>query len=303
MVTRRRWPGAQPRALVPGGREVALGNVAGRVRIEPVGGGAARWDLTAHAMAIACLRSARMAPSSRRGRNWLGPERLATPRSRCGTLARPQDAPRTLAGDPGAPRPDALAFSADGRRLLTGKIARGITVWDLASGQQERQLGGGDDGVAFVAVTGPDEAIGAGPGVQRWNLAQATSRSLAVGHGHSAQAIAALPDGRSVVSAGFDRTLRVWDAGTGAARAVWMGKETLHDVQVSSDGRWIATCANQIVLRDATTGAIRWSGTRRRLPVSRLPRVRPRRAGAARRDRRGRRASPVCSPTAASPIA
>jgi WD40 repeat protein len=250
---------ALSRALfLPGGQEIALGDVAGGVRIEPVRGGAARWSVAAHAMAIGALA---LSPDGAMLATWAELPRPGAPHDasvKVWALARPQDAPRTLAGDPGAPRPDALAFSPDGRRLLTGQIANGLAVWDLASGQLERRLGG-DDGVAFVAAVGEEEAIGAGPGVQRWNLAQATVRTLAVGHGHSAQAIAALPDGRSVVSAGFDRTLRVWDAGTGSPRAVWPEKEAFRDVQSSPDGRWIATCGRQIVLRDATTGVAKWS--------------------------------------------
>jgi WD40 repeat protein len=70
-----------------------------------------------------------------------------------------------------------VAWSPDGRRLLSGCKDGGIFVWDVAAGRVDRRLGIHPDGAMAVA----------------WS-----------------------PDGRHAASAGLDQTVRIWDTKTGA---------------------------------------------------------------------------------------
>jgi hypothetical protein len=65
----------------------------------------------------------------------------------------------------------AVAFSPDGKTLVSGSSDRTLRVWDVASGQSLRTLQGHSGAVGAVAFS---------------------------------------PDGKSVVSGSFDNTLRVW---------------------------------------------------------------------------------------------
>jgi WD40 repeat protein len=90
----------------------------------------------------------------------------------------------------------AVAFTPDGRTVVSGDQGGAIREWDVASGQAIRQLEGHPE---FMERPGqPFRRIEPRPG-----------------HMGSVVSLAVSPDGRRLVSAGGDRTLRVWELATG----------------------------------------------------------------------------------------
>lgn len=66
------------------------------------------------------------------------------------------------------------------------------------------------------------------------------------------------PDGRRMVSAGVDKTARIWDLKTGQELAVLRGhSDVVQGLAVSEDNRWVATSSRDRTVRiwDAATGA------------------------------------------------
>jgi WD40 repeat protein/uncharacterized caspase-like protein len=112
----------------------------------------------------------------------------------------------------------AVAFSKDGRVILTGSDDRSAILWDTETGKEIRQFKGHTDEIRSVALS-PDAnyaLTGGAAGTARlWDTA--TGREIrrfetpSVGF----HAVALSPDGRLVAAACSDNLARVWNAASG----------------------------------------------------------------------------------------
>lgn len=134
----------------------------------------------------------------------------------------------------------AVAFTPDGTRLLSGGQDARIAVLDAASGEVEGELVGHDKVVNAVAIT-PDGntvvSVSSDRTVRTWDLA--TGRQLAVLDGHR-DAIVALdlsPDGSQALTGGYDGRLRRWDLQRGeCVQEVRSGLKRIAAIAYTSDG-------------------------------------------------------------------
>jgi WD40 repeat protein len=103
-----------------------------------------------------------------------------------------------------------IEFSPDGRALLAETHFSGITIWDVGTGQPIRTLEG--ETFAF-SPDGRALAIGDTAGViQFWDFGAGELLAKIQGHaaGSTIYRLAFTPDGRRLLSAGVDGTLRQW---------------------------------------------------------------------------------------------
>ena len=83
----------------------------------------------------------------------------------------------------------------------------------------------------------------------------ATERLRLTGHTAPIRRCAISPDGSFIVSAAYDRRVRIWDAATGAIRHVLLGHtDGVTDCAVSADGSFIVTSSLDESLRIWDTG-------------------------------------------------
>jgi WD40 repeat protein len=172
------------------------------------------------------------------------------------------------------PTPNRIAFTPDGRYLLTGsdggkhgQVAR----WELATGRRVEptlQHSPGPGWVNGIAVS-PDGAVvytadSQGQVVHRWEAATGKELGLVGPHGDEIWSLALSPDGRRLLTgsayykkAPEGRSARLWDATTGAPIGSPMAHgSVVHGLAFSPDSRTVLTGSSDRTTRlwDAATG-------------------------------------------------
>ncbi len=117
---------------------------------------------------------------------------------------------------------NALAFSPDGARLLSGSDDGTARIWNARSGALERVLRGHDGTIRGVSYSddGRRIATAGSDGTVRVWPAGGGDAVILVGHEGGVDTAAFDASGRRVVSAGDDGTVRVWDAAGGDALVI-----------------------------------------------------------------------------------
>jgi len=167
-----------------------------------------------------------------------------------------------------------VAFSPDGRLVLTGSEDATARLWDEATGLQIRAFTGHTGDVTSVAFSPKDGRFvltGSGDGTARlWDAATGQQIRSFVAHPEgfhytadgsmvdpALTSVAFSPDGRFVLTGSHDNTARLWDATTGQQIRSFEGhRYSVTSVTFSSDGRFVLTGSldDMALLWDAATG-------------------------------------------------
>src|SRR5205823_6577682 len=100
-----------------------------------------------------------------------------------------------------------VAFSPDGKRIVSGSFDQTVKVWDAQTGRQELTLRG---------------------------------------HTQPVQSVIFTPDGKRIVSGSDDQTLKVWDTQTGQVERTLKGRSSfIRGVAISPDGMRIVSGCGQ----------------------------------------------------------
>ena len=119
---------------------------------------------------------------------------------------------RIFAGHTG--QVSSVAFSPDGRHILTGSNDHTARLWELSSAKELSKFQGHTDRVSSVAFSpdGKHVLTGSGDGTARlWELSSAKELSKFQGHTGQVSSVAFSPDGKYVLTGSGDGTARLWE--------------------------------------------------------------------------------------------
>ena len=111
-----------------------------------------------------------------------------------------------------------MAFSPDGKRIVTGSEDKTVKVWDAETGQEVLALKGHTDDVSSVAFSPDGKRIVTGSEdrtVKVWDAETGQEVLALKGHTDGVRGVAFSPDGKRIVTGSGDRTVKVWDADDG----------------------------------------------------------------------------------------
>jgi WD40 repeat protein len=139
----------------------------------------------------------------------------------------------------------AIAFTPDGKRILSGHSDKVVVLWDVATGKEVRKVGAHDGSVFALAVSadGTRVASAAADDTARlWDLATGKELLRCSGHDNYAFAVALSPNGRLLVSTGRDHTIRLWETATGRELATVIGHQAMvRALTFSPDGKTLVS--------------------------------------------------------------
>jgi WD40 repeat protein len=150
---------------------------------------------------------------------------------------------RPLVGSTDAVR--GLAFSPDGRLLVSAGNDRRVRLWDPRTGEQVGPaLGGYPERIFGVAVSPDGTTIATADRDHRvvlWDVRSRRRIDTLDGHGEPVRGVAFGPDG-TLASAGNDRTVVLWDLGRTQrlGQMLVAGLDGVRSIAFSPDGRLLA---------------------------------------------------------------
>jgi WD40 repeat protein len=153
-----------------------------------------------------------------------------------------------------------VAFSADGKRIVSGSWDQTVKVWDADTGQVIHTLKGHTNTVGSVAISADGTRIVSGgwdQTVKVWGAETGQVIHTLKGHTQIVWGVAISVDGKRIVSSSHDGTVKVWDAEKGLEVLTLIRDPALGGAPVafSADGKRILSGSeNSVMAWDAGKG-------------------------------------------------
>lgn len=151
-----------------------------------------------------------------------------------------------------------VAFSVDGRQLISAAFDHRVRLWDASTGKLVRELTGSDFTAAVFTADGRRAITGDWyGGAKLWELSSGTLLRPFAGEARDLTAVRVTPDGKAGISTSMTGVVDVWDLETGALLRSFQGsRDFVHALDVSRDGKRVLTGGRdkKLLLWDLATG-------------------------------------------------
>lgn len=157
---------------------------------------------------------------------------------------------------------NSVAFSPDGRTIVSGSRDNTLKLWDAQLGTELRILKGHSSYVNSVAFSSDGRAIMSGSldnTLKLWDAQSGTEIRFLNGYSYVVNSVTISTDGRMIVSGSEDNTLKLWDAQTGTEIRTLNGHSyVVNSVAFNSYGRTIVSGSDDMSVKvwEMATGKI-----------------------------------------------
>ena len=139
----------------------------------------------------------------------------------------------------------AVAFSPDGKRLASASQDRTVKIWDVATGKRLYTLSDALDGLTGIAFSpSGDQVVAAGydKTIYVWQLAADEGHLVQslIADEESLLALAWSPDGKTIVTASADGSIRFRDPKLNLIGVIDNQLDWVDALDISPDGKWLA---------------------------------------------------------------
>ncbi len=151
-----------------------------------------------------------------------------------------------------------VAFSNDGKYVLTASYDQTSKLWEIASGKEIRCFAGHSSSVQSVCFSQNGRFVLTGSAdntAKLWDIKTGKEIHTFTGHSRSLRSVACSPDGKYVLTGSDDQLMKLWDIAT--AKEVQSFKNTfiVHQVGFSSDGKYaFSNAGSNLKVYDVASG-------------------------------------------------
>jgi len=145
----------------------------------------------------------------------------------------------------------AVAVSPDGKSAITGSFDTSAIRWSLERNVAEQVLRFHESAVNAVAIFKDGRlATGGEDGkIAVWKPGEPAPSQTFEGHTAPIVSLAVSPDGSTIASASWDRTVRLWPVAGGTPRILQGHSQNVNGVAFTSDGKTIVSAGYDATLR------------------------------------------------------
>jgi len=145
----------------------------------------------------------------------------------------------------------AVAVSLDGQTAISGSFDTSAIRWSFARNAAEQVLRFHDSAVNAVAIINAErQATGGEDGrIAIWRSGNPVPEQVFEGHTAPVAALAVSPDGKTLASASWDRTVRLWPQSGGDPVVLNGHNQNVNDVAFTADGKAVVSASYDATLR------------------------------------------------------